>query len=98
MTGVWWDTGASVTTAAGPVTAQGAATLSQETASAGECACLFVSWICLSDSFGDLIVIWKTLHAIGGAKMSFAHLFKEFCCRILLQSQVLCSCKILEMN
>lgn len=41
MTGVWWDTGASATTAAGPVTAQGAVTLSQETASAGEWAGLF---------------------------------------------------------
>lgn len=36
MTGVWWDTGALETMAAGPVTAQGAATLSQETVSAGE--------------------------------------------------------------
>lgn len=34
VTGVWWDTGASETTAAGLVTAQGAATLSQATASA----------------------------------------------------------------
>lgn len=41
VTGVWWDTGASATTAAGPVTAQGAVTLSQETASAGEWAGLF---------------------------------------------------------
>lgn len=42
------------------------------------------SGTCLSDSFGDLIVIWKTLRAIGGEKMSFAQLFKEFlsCCRV----------------
>lgn len=34
VTGVWWDTGASETMAADPVTVRGAATLSQETASA----------------------------------------------------------------
>lgn len=61
MRGAWWGTGASETTAAGLVTVRGAATLIQETASAGEQAC--------SVSFEDLMVIWKTSHATGGAKM-----------------------------
>jgi hypothetical protein len=64
VTGVWWDTGASETMAADPVIVQGAATLSRETASAGEHACLLLSSMCSSDSFDDLVVIWKILHAI----------------------------------
>lgn len=67
-TGVWWDTGASEPMAAGLVTVQGAATLSQETASAGECAWLLFSPLCLSDSFEDLVVIGKTLHATSGQR------------------------------
>lgn len=77
MTGVWWDTGASETMAAGLVTVQGAATLSQETASAGERTRLLLSSLCLSDSFGDLVVIWKILLALSGAKM-YSYFFKEF--------------------
>lgn len=38
VTGAWWDTGALETTAADLAIAQGAATRSQETVSAGECA------------------------------------------------------------
>ena len=78
-TGVWWDTGASETMAAGLVTAQGAATLSQETASAGECAWLLLSPLCLSDSFEDLVVIWKMLHAASGEKMYLHISLKNFC-------------------
>lgn len=82
MTGVWWDTGASETTAADLVTARGAATLSQETASAGKCAWHLLSSGYISDSFKDLVVIWKILHAI--SKDIFAHVFKEFLshCRV----------------
>ena len=48
MRGAWWGTGASETTAAGLVTVQGAATLIQETASAGEQAWLLLSSLSFS--------------------------------------------------
>lgn len=41
VTGAWWDTGGLDTMAADLVTVPGAVTHSQETASAGECVCLF---------------------------------------------------------
>lgn len=67
VTGAWWDTGASETTAADPVTVPGAVTLSRETALAGECAWLLLSSLCISDSFEDLVVIWKISYAISVA-------------------------------
>lgn len=94
VTGVWWDTGASETMAADPVTVRGAATLSQETASAGECAWFLFSLVCLLDSFEDLIVIWEIAHAISGAKMSLHIPLSNFC---QIEIQVVCSCKVLEM-
>lgn len=54
VTGAWWDTGASETMAVDHVTVRGAATLSLETAAAGECAWLLLSAACISDSFENL--------------------------------------------
>lgn len=81
--GVWWGTGASETTAAGLVTVRGAATLIQETASAGEQAWPLLSSLRLSDSFEDLMVIWK-ISCHWRSKDVVSHLFKEFLsnCRV----------------
>lgn len=69
MTGAWWDTGALETTAADLVTVQGAAILSQETVPAGECTQFLLSSLCISDSFGDPVVISKVSHAVSAAKL-----------------------------
>lgn len=75
-TGVCWDTGASETTAAGLVTARGAATLSRETASAGESVWLLLSSLCLSGSFEDL-QNWQWF---------------EISCMPLVEQRCICTC------
>lgn len=88
VTDVWWDTGALESTDAGHVTVLEAATLSQETAQAGSSAWLLLSPMCLSDSFGDPVVIWKTLHATSGAKV-YSHIFLKNFCQIAEPSNML---------